>query len=172
MPLTMTPQLHITAFTPEHQPGVDLLLSDIQNEYLETIYGSRTKKITDVYNLPGRQYWVVNDGDKMVGSIGVVLLADHNACLKSMFVQKEYRGGSTGIACRLLITAINYAIGHGAIQIILGTMVQFKAAQAFYLKHGFIPIREDQLPADFVKNPVDKVFFKLVIKEKHAGSNA
>jgi hypothetical protein len=42
-------------------------------------------------------------------------------------------------------------------------MIQFKAAQSFYLKHGFIQILENELPDDFMKNLVDKVFFRLAI---------
>ena len=149
--LNMDSQIIITDFEPIHQAGIDHLLAGIQNEYPDTIYGIGKKKIMDVYELPGRKYWVATDLNVVIGSIGVLLLAHNNACLKSMFLQKEYRGGSPQMAYLLLTTATDYAAKHGAKQIILGTIVQFKAAQAFYLKQGFTAIREDDLPTDFVK---------------------
>jgi hypothetical protein len=47
----------------------------------------------------------------------------------------------------------------------LGTMTQFKAARVFYINHGFTEITRDQLPADFVCNPVDDVFFYLQLNQ-------
>lgn len=156
----MNPELRIEEFKPERQPGIDLLLEDVQKEYPETIYGAASKKMREVAFLADRKYWVVLDGDNIFGSIGLVCLENNNACLKSMFVHRDYRG-SRQIAYHLLMTAVNYAINCDAKQIFLGTMIQFKAAQSFYLKHGFLQIPEGDLPADFVKNPVDKVFFRL-----------
>ena len=63
------------------------------------------------------------------------------------------------ISNALLGVATNYAVEQNARHIFLGTMIQFKAAKAFYLKHGFTMISENELPNGFVKNPVDKVFF-------------
>jgi N-acetylglutamate synthase-like GNAT family acetyltransferase len=159
----MSNEIAITAFRPEHQPGIDSLLDDIQQEYPETIYGPASKKMIEVALMRGRKYWVALDQDLVIGAIGLVLLADNNACLKSMFLKKEYRGESRQIANALLMTALFYAKEQNAKQILLGTMMQFKAAQAFYIKHGFTPIPENKLPADFIKNPVDKVFFKLIL---------
>ena len=157
----MNPQVVITDFQSHYQAGFDLLLNEIQNEYPETIYGSGTKKLIDVYNLPGRKYWVATASAAVIGSIGIVILVDEKACIKSMFLQKNYRGSNDRIADKLLMTAIDYATSQGIKQLILGTMIQFKAAQAFYIKHGFIRIQENELPADFTKNPVDKVFYRL-----------
>lgn len=153
----------ITDFLPEHQPGIDRLLSGIQDEFAETIYGPQTLKMKDAAALPARKYWVVTHHNKVVGAIGVVILQDCNACLKSMLLQKEYRGSDTGIANNLLLTAITYTKLFLTRQLFLGTMLQFKAAQAFYLKHGFTQIPETSLPLDFSKNPVDKVFFRLLL---------
>jgi hypothetical protein len=40
-------------------------------------------------------------------------------------------------------------------------MDQFKAAQKFYEKNGFIKITENQLPKNFIHNPIDRVFYLL-----------
>jgi N-acetylglutamate synthase-like GNAT family acetyltransferase len=160
----MDKEIIINSFVSEYQPGIDILLSSIQQEFPEIIYGTESKKITDVAFLPGRRYWVALDQDKVIGTIGIVLLKNNTACVKSMFLQKDYRGGGRQIAQRLLVTALNHARQLAAERIFLGTMIQFKAAYAFYIKHGFELIREEELPADFIKNPVDKVFFRLVLR--------
>ena len=74
-----------------------------------------------------------------------------------MFLDAQVRG--KGLAEQLLNTATAWAIQHGALRMYLGTMIQFKAAQRFYEKLGFDKIEEEQLPADFPANPVDKVFY-------------
>jgi putative acetyltransferase len=158
---SMNHQITITPFQPAHQQGVDSLLAGVQDEYPETIYGSGTQKLVEVYMLPGRKYWVTLDSHKVIGSIGLVFLSNNYACLKSMFLQKEYRGGDRHIADQLLAVALKTASDFGIKQMILGTMIQFKAAQAFYFKNGFTILTEDRLPTDFIKNPVDKVFFQL-----------
>ena len=155
----MDSQITITFFGPKHQADVDTLLEGIQREYTELIYGPDTKKMNEVTLLPGRKYWVALDQGKVIGTIGVMMLSSNNACLKSMMVQKEYRGREMKISNALLAAAMNYAVEQNAVNVFLGTMIQFKAAHRFYLKHGFTMISENQLPADFVKNPVDKVFF-------------
>ena len=154
----MKSPVQITDFCPEHQSGIDALLSGIQNEYPEQIYGPGIQKMIDVAFMPGRKYRVALSDGVVIGSIGVVLLSSHNACLKSMLLHKDYRG--SGIADQLLYIAIEYCRVNQVGNIFLGTMIQFRAAQYFYKKHGFTEITEDGLPADFMKNPVDKVFFK------------
>ena len=42
----------------------------------------------------------------------------------------------------------------------LGTMIQFEAAQNFYMKNGFHHVLEQELPGDFMPNPLDKVFLR------------
>ena len=159
----MVPGVTIADFENTHQPGIDRLMEDVQKEFPETIYGPGTKKIIDVAFLPDRKYWVALHNNVVIGTIGVVLLANRNAALKSMILQKEYRGTQKQIADALFRVAKEKVSEQNATQLFLGTMIQFKAAQAFYLKHGFTGASEDELPADFVKNPVDKVFFKLLL---------
>ena len=155
----MDHQITIIDFSPEHQNDVDALLAGIQQEYPELIYGPDTMKMKEVAFAPDRKYWVAVDKHKVIATIGVMMLTGNNVCLKSMMVQKEYRGSGMNISNALLGVATNYAVEQNARHIFLGTMIQFKAAKAFYLKHGFTMISENELPNGFVKNPVDKVFF-------------
>jgi hypothetical protein len=40
-------------------------------------------------------------------------------------------------------------------------MQQFKAAQKFYLKNGFVEIAIGKLPSDYPPNPMDTIFYEL-----------
>lgn len=83
----------ITDFDRAHQSLVDELYASIQAEYPEEIYGIPVKKLCDVVDLPDRKYWVMlNEENKIIATVGVVLLKDYIAALKSMMLAKEYRG--------------------------------------------------------------------------------
>jgi GNAT superfamily N-acetyltransferase len=150
----------ITSFNKAHQISIDELYASIQSEYEEIIYGSPVKTIAELAELPDRQYWVVtNESGNVIATIGVVLLANNIAALKSMMVAKAYRG--TGLADVLLKHAMSYACQYDCALMLLGTMTQFVAAQKFYLKKGFIEMDKDFLPGDFNPNPVDSLFYKI-----------
>ena len=101
-------------------------------------------------------------GETVLGTIGFFTLENNNIELKRMFLRKEFRGQN--VAKALLDTVINSAIEDNHSCIYLGTMTQFKAAQAFYEKNGFTKIPQTSLPKDFLINPVDKVFYKKELK--------
>lgn len=129
-------------------------MDGIQSEFPQSIYAQNPP----INTLPV-QLWSAMDGDIVVGTVGIVLLAGKNAVLKSMMVRKEYRGAAVGLSARLMDMALQYADSNGARHIFLGTMTQFKAAHQFYRKNAFKQIGRQDLPADFVINPVDDVFF-------------
>lgn len=152
-------QYSIIDFSKAHQPSIDELYASIQSEYDEVIYGTPTKTISELTEIPNRKYWVVENNGKVIATVGVVLLANNIAALKSMMVAREYRGN--GLADALLQHSIKYAVVQGCIQMMLGTMTQFVAAQKFYLKNGFAEMDKNLLPEDFSPNPVDSLFYKI-----------
>ncbi len=77
-----------------------------------------------------------------------------------MFLMQKYRGGERGVARILLQTATDHCIKNNCICLYLGTMDQFKGAQRFYEKNGFIKIYSAELPIDFPHNSLDAVFYK------------
>ena len=156
----MNSRISIVYFDEQYQYGVDKLLDGIQAEYAEYIYGAGSLKMKDAAKNAGRKYWVALDGNKVIGTVGIISLANNNAVLKSMMLHKDYRGSGNDIALRMMVTAMEYAKQRGADTLYLGTMAQFEAATAFYLKHGFKRIQENELPDDFIGNPVDVVFFR------------
>lgn len=138
-------------------------MRSIALEFREPIFTEKSKKIVDIYLMPNNKFWVAIDNDKVVGTIGTVKLTNKNIVLKSMFVDKMYRG--QGISNLLLDTLINWAIQNKYKQVYLGTMMQFTAGQRFYEKNKFVKCNKTELPSDFTINTLDTIFYtKHLIK--------
>lgn len=152
------PQIIILPFRDHHQPGIDGLMASIAEEYEETIFSPQSKSMKEVALWPGHHYWVACAGNAVLGTIGLCRLTDNCIELKRLFLHRQLRG--KGIAQDLLNTVVTSAKSTGASAIYLGTMSQFKAAQAFYEKRGFVKIPESHLPIDFIANPLDSCFYK------------
>jgi N-acetylglutamate synthase-like GNAT family acetyltransferase len=155
--------VEIVPFEAFHQPGIDLLYKAIEEEFPEQVFSDPPKTIAELSRSGNRIYWVALENGKVIGTVGVIFL-NHNCCgLKSMFLAKECRGDKRDISKQLLQTAINGAIEEGCNGMYLGTMEQFKAAQRFYEKNGFVQITEEELPDDFPANAVDTVFYRKTL---------
>jgi N-acetylglutamate synthase-like GNAT family acetyltransferase len=153
----MNPKIKILPFQPKHQNDINNMMGSIALEFTEPIFTEKTKKIIDVYLKPNNKFWVASDGNKVVGTIGIVKLMNKNIVLKSMFVDKMYRG--QGISNLLLDTLLNWVVKNKYNQIYLGTMTQFTAGQRFYEKNGFVKCNKAELPADFTINTLDTIFY-------------
>jgi len=109
-------------------------------------------------------FWYAVDAvGKIIGSIGLKQIDNHNAEIKKFFVDIKYRG--KGVARKLLYSLLKSASKHRFKYLYLGTVDILHAAQRFYDKYGFTRILEADLPSDFNKCPLDTVFFKVKIKE-------
>lgn len=138
-----------------HQRGVDEMMNEIALEFDEQIF----PKTTIETPLVPDKYWVAINNGKVVGTIGLLVIEKKFGVLKKMMLKKEFRGKELGIANSLLQTAIKWTIENKVPKLYLGTMTQFKAAQSFYKKNRFKQISENELPHNFLNNPLDKVFF-------------
>jgi len=152
--------IEIVKFQPSHQIQIDEMMAIIALEFEDNIF-SRTIEQTPL--IPDK-YWIALADNKVVATVGLSLKG-HYAIIKRMMVQKEFRGQDIGISNDLMHTAINYCSLNGFTEIYLGTMQQFKAARSFYQRHGFDVVLENQLPGDFLPNPIDSVFFKKCLAE-------
>jgi N-acetylglutamate synthase-like GNAT family acetyltransferase len=155
--------ISIVPFEPGHQPGINLLFQSIQQEFPEQMFPDPSQTIAKLSHSPNRHYWVALADQKVVATAGLLYLAVHNCCLKSLFLAKEFRGDQRGIAVQLLEIVIGHAKENGCTMICLGTMAQFAGAQRFYEKNGFVRIEKEQLPADFPANVVDTMFYSKEI---------
>lgn len=133
------------------------MMDNISLEFEQPIRTTQSKKIIDVFELPNHQFWVATNGDKTIGTIGLVQLDNQNIVLKSMFVDQTQRG--LGVSNLLLKTLEEWATDHHFKQIYLGTMTQFAAGQRFYSKNGFEKCTQADLPPDFIVNPLDSIFY-------------
>ena len=84
------------------------------------------------------EFWIaINNKNEVIGTMGLMQdKFDENAAkLHSVYVNKYYRG--TGVADKLLKTAIDFAEKCGYNKIILSTSNDFPAGIRFYEKNGF-----------------------------------
>ena len=149
-------QIKIRRYQHQDQAGIDLMMAEITAEFASPIAQLGRKappKLPD-------PFWVAAYGDQIVGTIGLIPIRKDFAILKSMMVKKAFRGKLKGVSSSLMKTAITWCTENDLQAIYLGTMHQFISAQQFYKKNGFTKIAQQDLPSEFLINPLDKVFFR------------
>lgn len=151
--------IKINLYNSIHQSGIDAMMLEISKEFGEQILSKPTSSTPIVPNT----YWVALKNSQVVGTTGIITINGEAAVLKKMMLLKEFRGNKFGVSKLLLHTAISWCKENEITKIYLGTMNQFRAAQIFYEKNGFTKIKESELPIEFLKNPLDKIFFELTL---------
>ena len=97
-------------------------------------------RFSEVYDRPGRKYWVALDpAGELLGGAGVgELPGAEGVCeLQKMYCYPRARG--TGVSHDLMDLALDYAKGFYR-QCYLETMCNMTAAMKFYGKYGFRPL--------------------------------
>ncbi|PKV51547.1 N-acetylglutamate synthase-like GNAT family acetyltransferase [Aquimarina sp. MAR_2010_214] len=148
--------IKIVPYNKLHQSDIDEMMNEIASEFDEQIF----PKPTNETPITPDRYWVALNNKKVIGTVGVIVIKKEFGVLKKMMLKKTFRGKGLGISKLLLETVINWCEQNDIPKIYLGTMNQFKAAQVFYKKNGFNRISENELPSNFLNNPLDKVFFE------------
>jgi GNAT superfamily N-acetyltransferase len=120
--------------------------------------------IADTFQFGNGNFWVAMDGDRLIGSVGLVDIGNNQVALKKMFVAREYRGKSTGVAQMLMDTALDWCNARGVKEIYLGTAAQLHAAHRFYEKNDYVEVETSQLPSAFPLVSVDTIFYRLALK--------
>ncbi len=105
---------------------LDYDLDDIQSFYVET----------------GGIFYVLKDGNKVIGTIAVINKGNHIAELKRLYIDKPYRGN--GYGSKLVDEAIEFCNDNEFIKIEFETDKIFKKAHLLYKKRGFKIIKENQ----------------------------
>jgi len=145
----------IVSYKNVHQKGIDKMMNEIALEFDTEIIPNSTNETPII----PENYWVAINNGKIVGTVGVLVVKNDVGILKKMMLKREFRGKEFGISKKLLETVIDWCKKNSVSKLYLGTMSQFKAAQSFYKKNGFKQISENELPHNFLSNPLDKVFF-------------
>lgn len=103
---------------PPHDTGSDI--ENIQEAYF-----------ADVCN----HLWVAQLDERVLGMIGVVRSSEHTAEIRRLRVEKQHQ--STGIAARLVETALAHCKHHGYLKIVLDTRFDTNAALDLFDRFGF-----------------------------------
>ena len=119
----------------------------------------------DLHDIPGfyqagrGNFWVAVADGRVVGTISLLDIGNHQGALRKMFVHRDFRGPQAGTAKYLLDTLLDWARTRGVWEIFLGTTSKFLAAHRFYQKNGFSEIAQSALPPAFPIMAVDTKFF-------------
>ena len=122
------------------------------------------KKIPEIYQQKGGNFWVALDGDNVIGTIALIDRGEHTGVLRKMFVRPNYRGKEKGISKRLLDTLMDWAREQDIRDIYLGTNTLLPAAPRFYEKNGFQLVENDILPPQ-----VEAIRMKVDNRHYHKG---
>lgn len=117
--------------------------------------------ITGEYIGKGGDFWVAKDGERLVGTIGVMPYGDDIAVLKKFFVSEDYQGAPHHIGRRLYQGLLDHAREKGCRTILLDTPRNTDRAHRFYEKAGFRKVDEEDLPIRFSHPYQDCDFFML-----------
>lgn len=115
------------------------VLTDLGAPKVGTAYADKAlDTMYEHYNRPKATYFVVQDGDRIIGCAGVAQL-DHyegNVCeLQKMYFLQEARG--RGIGSEMMKRCLDKAREYGFEQCYLETMPYMEAAQKLYQRTGF-----------------------------------
>lgn len=157
-------EITIREFSLPYQDEVCQLILDIQqNEFHVPITISDQPDlltIPEFYQNGRGNFWIALHEGKVAGTIALVDFSAHQAALRKMFVQKNYRGKEWGTAQKLMDELLRWASEKSIDEIYLGSLSQMHAAHSFYRRNGFTEIPKGNLPLNFPLVHVDSVFFE------------
>lgn len=156
----------------DQQKVIDLILNIQQNEFKVPVTIKDQPDLLDVENFYQQKkgnFWVVMEEELLIGTIALIDINNNQACLRKMFVHKDWRGKEKGVGQFLLDTLIEWCRQKKINEIYLGTLDRLLAARKFYQKNGFIQIPKSGLPENFPVMEVDNLFFKLIIGQPAKG---
>ena len=162
-----THRLEILPFQPSQTPEViDHILSIQRGEFDIPITAEDQPDLADIpgfYQNGYGNFWVALTNGRVVGTVSLLDIGNHQAALRKMFVHKEFRGPEAGTAKKLLDTLLAWSRQQGLKEIFLGTTPKFLAAHRFYEKNGFEEIVKGDLPASFPVMTVDTKFYRYAV---------
>jgi putative acetyltransferase len=101
---------------------------------------------TPHYEPPHGAFFVVREGERIVGSVGVDRVGDGTAELHRLYLDPAMRGRGLGEA--LVNTIVDWCRTHGAARLVLWSDTRFTHAHRLYLRTGFRQTGERELPED------------------------
>jgi GNAT superfamily N-acetyltransferase len=144
--------LKIQKYSPRYQKQVKSLVGRVHSEYGFAYDSSLDHDLEDpekFYNANDGAFYVLLDGEKVVGTAAVQKYDPDIAELKRMYLEKEYR--RKGWGTKLLHRATNFAKENKFKKIVLDTDIRQPEAINFYTKMGFVTDKKEK----------DKIFMSL-----------
>lgn len=145
---------------------ITFILDIQQNEFSLPI---KREDQSDLANIPAEfqqgnsNFWIAVDGDQLIGTIALSDLGANKGALRKMFVHKDYRGATQGLAMKLLNTLITWAKEKQFSHLYLGTADKLHAAHRFYEKNGFELVARNEVPDGKYIMAVDTKFYHLAL---------
>ena len=160
-------EVNIEIYTDVHKHEVAGLILPIQNEEFSIpITLAQQPDLDDIpgfYQINNGNFWIAKNDGKVIGSIALLDIGNHQGALRKMFVDKDHRGTTWGVGQKLLEILMDWARYKGFTEIFLGTTEKFIAAQRFYEKNGFTEIKKQDLPEAFPVMEVDVKFYRTML---------
>ena len=128
----------IAPYAPEHRDGVINAVRAVHDEYGFTWEADGYHR--DLYDVearyinPGGMFWVVLDGQRVVGTAGVTVNGDECE-LHRMYLLAEYRG--RGLGRKLLELTMEYGRCHECTRMVAWSDVKLPDAHRLYRRAGF-----------------------------------
>lgn len=145
------PALSMWPATRDDAPGVIDLIGRVYAEY-NFVYDPRVEvpdlyRFEEHYEAPHGAFFVVREGEVIVGSVGVERLDGQTAELHRLYLDARLRGRGTGRA--LIQAALAWCRGdQGITRMVLWSDTRFDQAHRLYTRMGFRRTGERTLPDD------------------------
>jgi putative acetyltransferase len=125
--------------------GVETLIKTVMPEYGASgpgfaIHDPEVLNMFEAYDKPGHAYFVVVQGDDVLGGGGIAPLSgETGVCeLRKMYFKKVIRG--QGLGQKLMDMCLEMAKQMGYKKCYLETLFSMKEAQKLYQRNGFVPL--------------------------------
>ena len=109
---------------------------------------------------PGQSIWIVEDGERIVGSVAIVKFSEREAQLRWLLLDPEVRG--QGIGRRLVEEALDFCRDAGYSSVFLWTVNTLPVAAKLYQSVGFR--KTEELTHELWGSTVTEVKYELALK--------
>jgi N-acetylglutamate synthase-like GNAT family acetyltransferase len=155
--------IEIKPYEATHKDQLIQLILNIQNGEFSVPVTLKDQpdleQIPSFYIQGNGNFWVATDDDMVIGTIALIDIGNQQCALRKMFVKKEYRGKEKNIGKKLLDSLLTWSKSKMINEIYLGTIDSFHAAHKFYEKHGFVQVKQNELPISFPRMTFDNKFY-------------
>lgn len=155
--------LQIETYRKKYKDDIISLILDIQNNESHINLSLQERPdlldISRCYQQEGGEFWIALSGNKVVGTIGLMLKEQNCAVMKKFFVKKEFRSQKIGLA--LYNELLKFAKNAGVQCIILDTPSVAQVSHKFYEKSGFRKISSIELPISYSYPDRNSILYML-----------